>query len=374
MRNWILPEYIEDILPPEAEKIERLRGALLGLFASHGYEQVAPPLIEFTESLLTGTGHDLDLATFKLVDQLSGRMMGLRADITPQVARIDAHLLRRSRVTRLCYAGSVVRTIPAGVSGAREMQQIGAEVYGHGGLEADIEVVKLMLDALRAAKVPDIRLDLGHVKVFRALIKRARVAAEMEAELFAAVKARDESEISLLTRDLPAADRKAIITLPTLYGGIEVLDRAASELPHDAEITKALADLRRLTGCGDAISVDLAELRGYQYHNGVVFSAFGGERALGYGGRYDEVGKAFGNARPATGFTIDLRELARASPIERSSRLILAPHSDDPALKKKIAELRQSGQRVITAMPGDEQSDCVSALVPRDGEWRVEPR
>ncbi|MGH8729837.1 MAG: ATP phosphoribosyltransferase regulatory subunit [Burkholderiales bacterium] len=374
MRTWILPEHIEDILPPEAEKIERLRSALLGLFASHGYEQVIPPLIEFTESLLTGTGHDLDLATFKLVDQLSGRMMGLRADITPQVARIDAHLLRRSRMTRLCYAGSVVRTIPAGVSGTREMQQIGAEVYGHPGLEADMEVVKLMLDALRMTKVPDIRLDLGHVKVFRALIKRARVAPELEAEVFAAVKAKDETEISLLTRDLPAADRKGMITLPTLYGGIDVLDRAASELPDDPEIARALADLRRLAECGDAISVDLAELRGYQYHNGVVFSAFGGDRALGYGGRYDDVGKAFGNARPATGFTIDLRELARVAPSEGRSRLILAPYAQDRALKIKIAELRQSGERVITAMPGEEQSDCDSALVLRDGEWRVEPR
>ncbi|HET6756806.1 MAG TPA: ATP phosphoribosyltransferase regulatory subunit [Burkholderiales bacterium] len=374
MRNWILPEYIDDILPPEAEKIERLRGLLLELFARHGYLQVIPPLLEFTESLLTGTGHDLDLVTFKLVDQLSGRLMGLRADITPQVARIDSHLMRRKGVTRLCYAGSIVRTIPTGLSGARELQQIGAELYGHSGLEADIEILSLMLEALGAAHVADIRLDLGHVGVFRTLIKLARVASELEAEIFNAVKAKDEAEIRALTGDLAAADRAALMRLPTLYGGVEILDCAARDLPDDPVIAQALSELRALAHGIDAVAVDLSELRGYQYHSGVVFAAFGGGRALAYGGRYDEVGRAFGNARPATGFSMDLRELARASPLVSSSRMILAPHSNDPALQKKIAELRHSGERVAVALPGHSQTDCDRALVLRDGVWQVEER
>jgi ATP phosphoribosyltransferase regulatory subunit len=376
MRNWVLPEYIEDILPPEAEKIERLRGLLLELFARHGYSQVIPPLLEFTESLLTGTGHDLDLVTFKLVDQLSGRLMGLRADITPQAARIDAHLLRHPGVTRLCYAGSTVRTVPAGLSGAREMQQIGAELYGHAGLEADIEVRSLMLDALRAAKVEDVRLDLGHVGVFRSLLKHARAPQELVPEIFNAVQSKDETEIQSLTRGLDAAARKALMLLPTLYGGLEILDRAARDLPDDPAIALALSELRTLARGVDAVAVDLSELRGYQYHSGVVFAAFGGGRALAYGGRYDEVGKAFGNARPATGFTIDLRELARASPLAPDPRKILAPHSEDAALKNKIAELRNSGERVVMALPGHDfpRTDCDRVLVLRDGTWQVEVR
>lgn len=372
MRNWMLPEYIEDILPPEAEKIERLRGALLELFARHGYEQVIPPLLEFTESLLTGTGHDLDLVTFKLVDQLSGRLLGLRADITPQVARIDSHLLRRSGVTRLCYAGSIVRTVPAGLSGAREMQQTGAELYGHSGLEADIEVRSLMLDALSAAKVTDIRLDLGHVAVFRNLLKRARVPPELEPDIFTAVQSKDETEIESLTSGLDSAARDALMRLPSLYGGRDILDRAARELPDDPGIAQALAELRTLAEGVDAVAVDLSELRGYQYHSGVVFAAYGDGRALAYGGRYDEVGKAFGNARPATGFTIDLRELARASPLASRSRKILAP----PDAASKIAELRESGERVVVALPGQKTSDadCDCELVLRDGEWQVEER
>lgn len=368
--TWMLPEYIEDILPPEAEKMERVRRALLELFSRHGYEQVIPPLIEYTESLLTGTGHDLDLVTFKLVDQLSGRMMGLRADITPQVARIDAHLIRSPGVTRLCYAGTTVRAVPAGLSGAREFQQIGAELFGHAGIEADIEVRALLVQALKTAQVNDIRLDLGHAGIFRSLLKR--LPREIEPELFTAVQAKDEAEIAALTRGLDASCRAALVRLPTLYGGVEILDRAERELPGNPAIARAISDLRAIALGVDSLTVDLAELRGYQYHSGVVFAVYGGGRALARGGRYDEVGKAFGNARPATGFTIDLRELARASPLDVHAKTIHAPHSSDAKLQQKIAELRESGARVVVDLSGDKPSGARLQLVQRGGAWQVE--
>jgi ATP phosphoribosyltransferase regulatory subunit len=372
MRNWVLPEYIEDILPPEAEKLERLRGALLDLFARHCYEQVVPPLIEYTESLLTGTGHDLDLVTFKLVDQLSGRMMGLRADITPQVARIDAHLLRRSGVTRLCYAGTTVRTVPSGLSRAREMQQVGAELYGYSGIEADIEVRALLLEAFATARVKEVRLDLGHVGVFRNLIALAKVPDALQTELFAAMQAKDEAGIGSLTRDIAKAHREALLRLPTLYGGPEILDRAARELPKSEAISNALSDLRAIAHGIERVSIDLAELRGYQYHSGVVFAAYAEGRALAHGGRYDEVGKAFGNARPATGFTVDLRELARVSPLEAGARTIRVPHSEDSTLQRKIDELRASGERVVVALPGNDLPAAKFQLVKRGANWEVE--
>lgn len=314
--RWLLPEYIEDILPAEASRIERLRRAILDLFATARYELVMPPLIEYVDSLLTGTGHDLDVRTFKVVDQLSGRMMGLRADITPQVARIDAHLLNRKGVTRLCYCGSVLHTRPAGQSATREPIQIGAEVFGHAGVESDLEVQRLLCRALVLARVKKVRLDIGHVAVFRTLVHAAKAGAELEAELFAALQKKDLPALRGLTKTLDAKSRAALLLLPELYGGAEVLALAEKKLPAMAPVKRALATLRALAkACPVPASFDLAELRGYHYHSGVVFDAYcaGVAGAVARGGRYDEVGKAFGRARPATGFSIDLRALASAN-------------------------------------------------------------
>ena len=314
--RWLLPEYIEDILPAEAARIERLRRAILDLFAKSGYELVMPPLLEYMDSLLTGTGHDLDVRTFKVVDQLSGRMMGVRADITPQVARIDAHLLNRKGVTRLCYCGSVLHTRPAGPAATREPIQIGAEVYGHAGVQSDLEVQRLLCRALALAHVNKARLDVGHVAVFRAIVHAAQTGAGLEAELFEALQRKDKPALRQLARGVDARTRAALLLLPELYGGAEVLALAEKKLPRLPAITRALATLRALAKASPIpASFDLAELRGYHYHSGVVFDAYcdGVAGAVGRGGRYDEVGKAFGRARPATGFSIDMRSLASAA-------------------------------------------------------------
>jgi ATP phosphoribosyltransferase regulatory subunit len=314
--RWLLPEYIEDILPAEAARIERLRRAILDLCAGAGYELVMPPLLEYTDSLLTGTGHDLDVRTFKVVDQISGRMMGLRADITPQVARIDAHLLNRKGVTRLCYCGSVLHTRPAGPAATREVIQIGAELYGEAGVKGDLEVQRLLCRALERAGARRPRLDIGHVAVFRTLVHAAGVGAEMEGELFEALQRKDLPALRGLGKGLDARTRAALLLLPELYGGPEVLAVAARRLPRLPGLKQALATLRALArACPVPASFDLAELRGYHYHSGVVFDAYceGVAGAVARGGRYDEVGKAFGRARPATGFSIDLRALAAAS-------------------------------------------------------------
>jgi ATP phosphoribosyltransferase regulatory subunit len=311
--KWVLPEYIEDILPAEARRIEALRRKILDLFFDNDYELVMPPLLEYVDSLLTGTGHDLELRTFKVVDQLSGRMMGLRADITPQVARIDAHLLNREGVTRLCYCGSVLHTRPAAPGATREPIQIGAEMYGEAGVAADVEMLELLCRALELGGVKKARVDIGHVAVFRALAQDAEVGAEREAALFEALQRKDLPEIKNLGKSLKGRIRDALLLLPSLYGGAEVLDEAEKKLPALAEIKRALATLRKLAkACKFPASFDLAELRGYHYHSGVVFDAYcdGVTGAVARGGRYDEVGKAFGRARPATGFSIDLRTLA----------------------------------------------------------------
>jgi ATP phosphoribosyltransferase regulatory subunit len=313
--KWLLPEFIEDILPAEAMRIEGLRRRILDLFFRRNYQLVMPPLLEYMDSLLTGTGHDLELRTFKVVDQLSGRMMGLRADITPQVARIDAHLLNRKGVTRLCYCGSVLHTRPATPGATREPLQIGAELYGEARASADLEILRLLCDALRVAKARRPRIDIGHVAVFRSLVRAARVRPELEAELFEALQKKDRPAIQGLTRRLPPKTRDALALLPELYGGPEVLALAWKKLPGIAELRNALKTLRALSrACPIPASFDLAELRGYHYHSGVVFDAYceGVSGAVARGGRYDEVGKAFGRARPATGFSIDLRSLAGA--------------------------------------------------------------
>ena len=378
MRNWVLPEYIEDILPPEARGIESLRARLLELFRVYGYELVMPPLLEYLESLLTGTGHDMDLRTFKLVDQLSGRTMGLRADITPQVARIDAHLLNREGVTRLCYCGPVLHTLPAGLTSTREPLQIGAEIYGHGGIESDLEIQRLLAQALKLCRLSNVRLDIGHVAVFRALAGRGGISAGLEADLFAGLQAKDVSALQALTKGLDKATRGAILLLPELYGGREVIARARRELPKHAEITRALAELDRLTATEDIpVSIDLADLRGYHYHSGAAFAVYcaGLSNAIALGGRYDGVGKAFGRARPATGFTLYLLDLARLAPAEPAPGCIRAPRISDPALDAAMASLRAAGEVVIQELPGHEnepdEGRCERELVKQKGKWQV---
>jgi len=385
MQKWLLPEYIEDLLPGEAARVESLRRRILDLFFVHGYELVVPPLLEYVESLLTGTGHDLDLRTFKLVDQLSGRLLGLRADITPQVARIDAHLLNRKGVARLCYAGTVLHTQPSGLLRTRDPMQIGAEIYGHAGLESDIEIQALMLRALQEATgVDGVHLDIGHVSVFRALITRAGATAEQEAELFQVLQAKDVPALRDLSIGLDAQTRNALLLLPELYGGPEVLAVAHKRLPAYPELTACLDALariaRELDGDVKELCFDLAELRGYHYHSGVVFAAYAGNRpdAIARGGRYDEVGRAFGRARPATGFTMDLRELAQMAKEEPKPLRILAPYRPaDTALQSEIARLRARGAVVVPDLPDHEahraELECSQELVQRDGAWKLMP-
>lgn len=382
MSTWLLPENIADVLPSEARKIEELRRRLLDRFRSYGYEMVMPPLLEYLESLLTSGGNDLRLRTFKLVDQLSGRTLGLRADITPQVARIDAHLLNRQGVTRLCYAGNVLHTRPRGLHATREQIQIGAEIYGHAGLEADLEVQQLMLDALHLTGLSKIRLDLCHAGVLAALFARDAQAAERGEALYEALAGKDVPLLNELTNDLGAESRAALRALPHLYGDASVLDEARAKLPALPEITRALDDLAQLAAqVKDAeVAIDLADLRGYTYHSGAMFSAYvdGVPNVVARGGRYDHVGQAYGRARPATGFSLDLRELARISPVEARGNAILAPWKQDDALRAAVAALRDAGEVVIQALPGHDhvldEFACDRSLVERNGAWVVEPR
>lgn len=316
MTAWLLPENVEDVLPPQAWHMEDMRRALLDLFRSRGYQLVIPPLMEYVDSLLTGVGADLDLKTFKLVDQLSGRLMGVRADITPQVARIDAHLLAASAVNRLCYAGSVLHTQPDGFHRSREPIQMGAELYGEAGIDADLEILTLMLQGLAVCGVKGVQLDIGHVGVYRALAQEAGLSGELEHALFGALQAKDGSAVAVLTASLSAPLRDAFAALPMLYGDRRVLVEARARLPQLPAIVAALDALATLDQGLGAVEAayDLAELRGYGYHSGIVFAAYtdGRSHAIAQGGRYDEVGRVFGRARPATGFSLDLRELVIA--------------------------------------------------------------
>jgi ATP phosphoribosyltransferase regulatory subunit len=379
-RRWLLPEAIEDVLPRDAACIEALRRSLLDEFARNGYEFVIPPLLEYVESLLPGSGHDLDLRTFKLVDQISGRSMGLRADITPQVARIDAHLLNRKGVTRLCYCGSTLHTLPAGFNATREPLQIGAELYGHAGLEADIEVIRMLAAALGNCEIQVSRFDLGHVAVFRALAKLAGLAPEAEEELFGALQGKDVPTVRELVAGVADPVRSALLVLPELYGDRRVLARAAQALPALPEISAALSELQRLADAlaGLPLSFDLADLRGYHYHSGVAFAAYcaGNPSAVALGGRYDDFGRSYGRARPATGFSMDLRELARLSPDEEPRGAILAPWPEDDAMHAEALRLRAHGERVVLALPGHEgtwrEAGCDRILVRSGDNWIIE--
>lgn len=378
--NWLLPEYFADALPAEAERIERLRRALLDHFRSHGFEFVMPPMLEYLESLLTGAGKDLNLRTFKLVDQLSGRTMGVRADITPQTARIDAHLLNHQGVTRLCYCDSVLHTLPATISASREPVQIGAELYGYAGIAADLAVIRLMASAFARVKVPVSRIDLGHVGIFRALAEAAGLPRESEETVLNLLQAKDVPGLSEACANVASPYREALQRLPQLYGGAEVLERAAAELPALPGIVAALDGLRHLVGAAPDLpfSIDLSDLRGYHYHNGVVFAAYcpGYPAAVALGGRYDGAGKAFGRDRPATGFSMDLREVVRLAPPGKQSGAILAPSAvHDAKLAAHIAALREQGEVVVELLPGESACEgpvCDRKLAQVGEQWIIE--
>jgi ATP phosphoribosyltransferase regulatory subunit len=378
MPNWLLPENIADVLPSEARKIEDLRRQMLDNFRLYGYELVMPPLLEYVDSLLAGAGKDTDLRTFKLVDQISGRMLGLRADMTTQVARIDAHLLNRDSVTRLCYAGSVLHTRPSGLHATREPLQIGAEIYGHAGLEADAEIQELALASLAIAGFAEVRLDLSHAGLLRSIIADDAAARNDEVALYALLQAKDSPGLAALTAGYAVVTRDALLALPHLYGDVEVLARARDVLPAFPGITKALAELAALAGSalGRAeVAIDLADLRGYQYESGAMFGLYvpGLPNAVARGGRYDHVGEAFGRARPATGFSLDLRELARLLPSAERKHAIRAPWGNAPELREQIAGLRKAGEVVIQSLPGhdDDQDEfeCDRVLVLEDSNW-----
>ena len=378
--RWVLPDHIQDALPSDAHQLEALRRRLLDAFRVRGYQLVMPPLLEYLDSLTTGAGRDLALRTFTLVDQLSGRTMGVRADMTPQVTRIDAHLLNRQGVSRLCYCGSVLHTLPSTLTATREPLQLGAELYGHAGIEADVEILRLLAEVLRLAEVPASRIDIGHVGIFHALAARAGLVPGREEELFGLLQAKDVPELRRVLANVAEPARSALLALPELYGGPEVLDEAAARLPQDAEITALLDELRQLAAAlADLpVSFDLADLRGYHYHSGVVFAAYGADSpaALALGGRYDRVGKAFGRARPAVGFSLDLRELVWRLPTSTAmAGAVLAPLDGDAALAEEVAVLRARGEIVVTALPGHHgtwnEAGCDRQLVKRGDRWAV---
>ena len=379
MSAWVLPDHIADVLPSEARHIEEIRRDLLDMARCYGYELVMPPLLEHLESLLSGTGEALDLQTFKLVDQLSGRMMGLRADSTPQVARIDAHLLNRRGVTRLCYCGPVLHTRPAAPHATREPLQFGAEIYGHSGLEADLEILTLALDALKSAQVGALTVDLADARIVDALLLPSGLSAAQQLLVHAALAAKDRSELALLVQSCPAATALGLLALVDLYGDVSVLAQAHKALPDLPGIREALTHLEWLASHLDGVRVsfDLADLRGYAYYTGARFSVYatGASDALARGGRYDEVGSVFGRKRPAVGFSLDVKVLASAAAVRPLRAAVRAPWGEASALRAAIAQLRQQGETVVCVLPGHESEvdefQCDRELVQAAGQWVV---
>ena len=385
--RWLLPEGIEEILPAEARRVEAMRRAVLDLFQCWGYALVMPPLIEFLDSLLTGVGRDMDLQTFKVTDQLSGRLMGVRADMTPQIARIDAHYLKRTHATRLCYVGPVLRARREELAGSREPLQLGAELFGHKGPESDAEVLALMLATLALTGIRAPHIDLAHVGVFRALAARARLGAEQNAELLDAVERRARSEIDALLAawSVGSSDRQLLLGLLDLSGEGDVIARARSMYQAVPEALVAIDNLEAIAQhvqrqVPDAVlHYDLAELGGYHYYTGFMFSAFvpGQGSAIAKGGRYDGIGRAFGRDRAATGFSAYLGRLLKVGQVSANGiGGILAPAQSDASLIAEIARLRALGERVVCQLPGDSGSaadfDCDRALVKKGGRWQVE--
>ncbi len=385
MSAWLLPEHIADVLPAQAQQVERMRRKLLDVAGVYGYELVIPPLLEHLESLLSGTGRELDLLTFKLVDQLSGRTVGMRADSTPQVARIDAHLLNRDGVTRLCYCGPLLHTLPSGLHGTREPLQFGAEIFGHAGLEADLEVIDLALDCASAVGLRSPTLDMSDARIVRGLLASASVDATRTGALVDALAAKDRALVDVLSAGLTTQVRAALNELLGLYGGDDVLVRAEATLPNHPMIAAAIGDLRRLARhVRDAypevnVGYDLADVGGYAYYSGARFAVYarGSSDALLRGGRYDEVGAVFGRSRPAVGFSvIDLKELAERLPVRSPTPVIRAPWSEDPALRAAVRQLRQQGDTVVCLLPGHELEgqgfECDRELVLSGSNWAVQ--
>jgi ATP phosphoribosyltransferase regulatory subunit len=386
MNRWLLPEDIADVLPAEARKVETLRRAILDLYQSYGYELVAPPLLEFLDSLLTGTGSDLNLQTFKLVDQLSGRTLGLRADMTPQVARIDAHLLNRTGVTRLCYAGPVAHARTPVGSTAREELQLGAEIYGCATLEADFEAITLLLKTLSIAGVEKVYLDLSHAGILTGILADHKLDKEAIESLYGLLQSKDRPRLSQWSASLPVKTTEALMALTELNGPCaEVLAKAKKLLPKHTAIDQALIDLERLIAAVSAssgleLNIDLADLRGYQYHSGVMFAVYVDKlpQPIARGGRYDHVGQAFGRSRPATGFSLDLLTLASLSPLRARKLAIAAPWLNDAQLNQVIATLRSQGEVVIQVMAGETveaaEYECDRELVQQGSAWEVKKK
>ncbi|MEK8046037.1 MAG: ATP phosphoribosyltransferase regulatory subunit [Burkholderiales bacterium PBB6] len=378
---WLLPEHIADVLPAEARRIEELRRQWLDLARGYGFELVMPPLLEHLESLLSGTGRELDLKTFKLVDQLSGRTLGVRADTTPQAARIDAHLLNRTGVTRLCYCGPVLHTRPSGLHATREPLQFGAEIFGHAGLEAELEIQTLALDGLQAAGVRQLTLDLGDARIVRSVLGGVPLDAAALTDLVAALTAKDGSTVRDIAAKCPADTRDGLSALLDLYGGEEVLAEARRRLPARAPIAAALDDLQwlathlRVSHPEVRLGFDLSDMSGYAYYSGVRFAIYGegSTDTLARGGRYDEVGAVFGRNRPAVGFSLDLKGLTGSVAIGAQRTAVRAPWSEDAGLRAAIRRLRDAGETVVCILPGHEQETqefaCDRELVAIDGQW-----
>ena len=380
MSAWVLPDHIADVLPSEARHIEELRRGLLDTACSYGYELVMPPLLEHLESLLTGTGEALNLQTFKLVDQISGRMLGLRADTTQQVARIDAHLLNRRGVTRLCYCGPVLHTWPDRPHATREPMQFGAEIFGHAGLEADLEVLELARACLDVAGVRGTSVDMADVRIVRGLLAGVEIDTETQRLVFAALASKDASELASLTKDFPATSRSGLRALMNLYGDYSVLDEAARALSGTPGIDGLLSDLRWLAArLGDArVTFDLSDLRGYSYYSGARFAIYaeGASDALVRGGRYDEVGAVFGRNRPAVGFSLDLKQVVGVVPMRALKPAIRAPWGKAEDVGAAISALRRRGETVVCVLPGRESEvdefRCDRELVLAAGKWTVQ--
>ncbi|GAA3927414.1 ATP phosphoribosyltransferase regulatory subunit [Litoribacillus peritrichatus] len=384
--RWLLPEGVEDILPPAAERIETLRSNLLGLYQTWGFDQVMPPMMEYIESLLTGAGHDLDTQTFKVTDQLNGRLMGIRADITPQVARIDAHSLAREGVSRFCYAGQVLHTKAANIMDTRNPIQLGAELYGHAGVESDFEIISLMIESLGASGIDNVTLDLGHVGVFRQLMIKAGLDKDLETQLFdiLARKALPELELFVPAHFKNQSLGEAVRQMAYVCGGPEIIPSIRELVaPLSADAVEAVDELNQLVSRITArypkvkLYMDLSELRGYNYHTGMVFAAYktGGSQPLASGGRYDETGKVFGRARPATGFSLNLLKVADASELTVETRkVILAPNSDGEGLYEFIKQLRSDGHRVIRQLADSDVENSDAVIDQKDGQWCVVDR
>jgi ATP phosphoribosyltransferase regulatory subunit len=388
--QWLLPDGIEEVLPPEAWRLERARRELLDMFACRGYDLIIPPLIEHLESLLTGTGNDLDLQTFKVTDQLTGRMLGMRADMTPQAARIDAHPLRRDAPTRLCYMGSVLRTRADGFGGSRSPMQIGAELFGHAGIESDTEILELVLETLSLLQISDVHIDLGHVGIFRGLARDAGLSTVVENDLFDALQRKAVTGIEeILTAHVAdAGQRSRLAALAQLNGGADVFERAREVLAGAGELVMAaldnldaIANLLRQRAGDVTLNYDLAELSGYKYQTGMVFAVFvpGCGREIARGGRYDAVGEVFGRARPATGFSTDLKTLINLSQRDFGtiSGAILAPADEDADLHVMVKALREQGERVVHALPGQAGDaatmGCDRVLAKDKHGWVIRP-